>query len=236
MLNGEEMIINSIFNSINGEITSLFQGSLSTFIRLQGCNLKCSYCDTQYAWESKEGKEMSIDEIIKEIEKLKCKNITITGGEPLLQKDELSKLTLKLLYKRYRITVETNGSQYLNRRNFLLGNWDNQSLVVDYKLPSSKQESKMSYSLFSELEERDWVKFVILDRQDFIYSVNVRKKLEKGGCKARFAYSPVFTNAIYSQPLATRLNPNILLDWLKEYDLYDSCINLQLHKLINLKE
>jgi 7-carboxy-7-deazaguanine synthase len=227
------MRINRIFNSINGEITSLFQGSISTFIRLQGCNLRCSYCDTKYAQNFKEGREMSIDDIIHEVYRIGCKNITITGGEPLLQKIELYELIGYLLNHGYKITLETNGSFSFERYVKYTNKWENLSIVADYKIADS---SEMNNNLFSQLWSTDWIKFVILTKQDFIHSIEVRKKLKGNGCKAKFAYSPVFRGPKYSGSSSTILNPNTLLEWLKEYNLYDSYINIQLHKLINLKE
>ena len=79
------MIVNEIFSSIDGE--GLRTGELTTFIRLAGCNMRCSYCDTAYALNSSSGREMSINEIVREIEKYKVNNITLTGGEPLIHKN-----------------------------------------------------------------------------------------------------------------------------------------------------
>ena len=99
--------INEIFTSIDGEVNRYGQGGLTTFIRLAGCNLQCSYCDTKQAQAMDTGVDMTIDEITERIEVSK---VTITGGEPLCQKDELIELINSLCFTDIRVTVETNGS------------------------------------------------------------------------------------------------------------------------------
>jgi len=100
------MKISELFTSIQGEGPNI--GVPSTFIRLAGCNLRCKWCDTKYAWS--EGKNISIDKIIKYIERQGLKHVVITGGEPLLQKEDLEILCWELLF-RYDIEIETNGTQ-----------------------------------------------------------------------------------------------------------------------------
>ena len=97
------MFVNEIFYSIDGE--GLTAGKLAIFIRLSGCNMNCSYCDTKYALKKTSGTYMTIDEILNEISKYNCKNITLTGGEPLLTK-ESNVLIEKLLEKGYKINIE----------------------------------------------------------------------------------------------------------------------------------
>ena len=101
------MKVIELFLSVNGE--GLKSGELATFVRFAGCNLRCPYCDTKYSYENPKYIEMSIDEIISKIESFKAYNVTLTGGEPLIQKD-IDILIKKLSDKGYRVELETNGS------------------------------------------------------------------------------------------------------------------------------
>ena len=103
------MKIRSIFTSVDGEINDFHQGRLSVFVRLAGCNLNCSYCDTKYAQSIKAGTEKSISEIVSNVCKFNLDKVTITGGEPLLQADEVKILIKELSTKGKKITIETNG-------------------------------------------------------------------------------------------------------------------------------
>ena len=105
------MKVCEIFYSIEGEGIEI--GRLEVFVRLSGCNLRCKWCDTKYAWE--EGKEMSVDEVIKEIKKYPCKSVSITGGEPLLQREEVFELVKKLKEMGYWIQINTNGTIFDER-------------------------------------------------------------------------------------------------------------------------
>ena len=152
------------FISINGEGTKA--GQLAVFIRFAGCNLNCSYCDT--AWANKEDvpvTEMTEFEIYDYIKNTGVKNVTLTGGEPLLR-DDVDKL-LKLLSsdKSIKVEIETNGSIDLYDYRQIS---DNISFTVDYKLPSSCMEHLMEMENSEELEERDTVKFVVSDNNDLL--------------------------------------------------------------------
>ena len=128
------MKVNEIFSSIDGE--GIRAGELATFIRLAGCNLRCNYCDTQYALETSSGKEMTIDEILEEVAKYNVKNITLTGGEPLIHKD-VEKLINKLLENNYKVNIETNGAVDIEK---YIGKC---LITMDYKTKSSQMEEKM---------------------------------------------------------------------------------------------
>lgn len=173
------MKINEIFSSIDGE--GYRAGELATFIRVPGCNLRCNYCDTKYALDENAGKEMSVKEILKEVEKYRVKNITITGGEPLIHK-EIDLLIDLLIKKGYKINIETNGSvkidKYLNKC----------LITMDYKCTSSLMEKKMLLENIEKLTENDVLKFVIRD-SDF---ENVEKVLEKYKIKSYIYISPVY--------------------------------------------
>jgi len=148
------VIVNEIFGSIDGE--GIRTGELASFIRLAGCNLRCTYCDTLYALNHKDGKEMEIKEIVEEIDNIGYKNVTITGGEPLTHKD-IDLLIETLLEKGYKINIETNGA--VNIEKYL-----NKCLItMDYKTPSSLMEDKMLLSNLEKLTENDVLKFVVKD-------------------------------------------------------------------------
>jgi len=216
-----QLNVHSIFRSIDGEITPCSpQGRLSTFIRLAGCNLSCDYCDTERAQSVESGKMMTIDEVMEEVFKFPTIKITITGGEPLLQKQAVTEL-MKALWIQGRvgleISIETNGSIPLPP------GWETfTGFVVDYKLPSSGMETMM-------MKEQEWVhlskgvvvKFVIQDGNDFARAAHIQRKYQSRGCQALFAYSPAHES----------LDPADLVKWMKSSGL-DCSINLQLHKII----
>lgn len=202
--------ISEIFLSIQGEST--FSGLPCIFIRLTGCNLRCSYCDTTYSY--KPYKDIAITEILREIEKYHpVKLVEITGGEPLLQKNVIS-LMEQLHKKGFRILLETNGSiladkvpQYVHK-------------IMDIKCPGSNQEDKFCIENLSHLDsERDEIKFVLSDRFDYQWSKEKITSYHLQNYKILF--STVFTE----------LKPKILAEWIVE-DRLDVRLQLQLHKYI----
>lgn len=213
------MKIFEIFTSIDGEVCGISaQGSLTTFVRFAGCNLNCIYCDTKYALKLSDGKEMSVNEVVDEVKKLKCKKVTISGGEPLLQKKEFDQLTKVLWHEGFRISVETNGS--FLPEGYGIGSW-----IVDYKLPSSGCYDKMEEENFVFLNSVDYVKFVIMDKYDYERAGLVMIWLKESGCKANFAFSPAF---------GTDVQKNIV-DWLVKDKLFDVIVNVQIHKFLGIK-
>lgn len=200
------MNVNEIFYSIDGE--GIRTGAPAIFIRLTGCNLRCSYCDTTYAFH--DGKEMSINEIIEEAEKYGCKNITVTGGEPLLQGKELIK---KLCRKGYSVNVETNGSIDISDIQH-----HNCIVTMDYKLPSSKMEHAMILSNISKLRNDDVLKFVCED-SDIDRAVEIIK-----------TYKP--SCYIYLSPVFKKCNPQRLVEIVKGLKNPKIRMQIQLHKII----
>lgn len=164
---------------------------------------------------------MTLEEIIEVVEGLGNKNITITGGEPLLQKDEIKKLLFEFeVFYDYCISIETNGS-------IPIPDWMIDSWVVDWKGPSSAMREKMDLANFEALGEKDFVKFVIADFDDFIDALSVVESLSESGCY--FAFSPSYG----------RLDPIILASWMQKSPVLKeqgAILNLQLHKLLNLQE
>jgi len=145
---------NEIFYSIQGE--SSYTGRPCVFVRLTGCNLRCSYCDTQYAYT--EGEELEIDEIVGRVTSYRCPLVEVTGGEPLIQK-ETPGLIHRLLTKGFETLMETNGSQDISQV-------DNRCVkIVDIKCPFSGQTSHNDLQNLNRLTDHDEVKFVIADRE-----------------------------------------------------------------------
>ena len=156
------MKINEIFYSLQGE--GKWAGLPNIFIRTTGCNLRCSYCDTKYAYHS--GEEMNIDSILKIINKYPCKNICLTGGEPLLQNDTPS-LINALIDKKYNICLETNGSLKIEG----LSNKKSLIISLDIKCPSSNMDDKNLFSNIKFLKEKDQFKIT-----NFNWSFSFKKK------------------------------------------------------------
>ena len=174
------------FVSINGE--GLRQGELAIFIRFANCNLRCSYCDTKYSFDNPIYKEESVDEIIDYVNKQNIKNITITGGEPILQED-IKELLIKLSEKNYNIEIETNGSININT----LASIKNISFTLDYKLPSSLMEKFMDIDNYKYISKKDSIKFVCgsnLDLEKMKEIINKYNLIEKTNCLV----SPVFNS------------------------------------------
>ena len=202
------MKINEIFYSIQGE--GKWMGLPNIFIRTTGCNLRCSFCDTTYAYET--GEEMSIEEIINRIRKHPCNYVCITGGEPLLQ-EAIVQLIDVLLEKKYVICLETNGSIDIEN---LVGK-KSLSISLDIKCPSSAMHEKMKFNNVSLLTCNDQLKFIIQNREDYEYA---KKNIKK--------YKP--QSAIFFQPI-WGINLKELSSWVLN-DGLDVRIGLQLHKII----
>jgi 7-carboxy-7-deazaguanine synthase len=202
------MKINEIFYSIQGE--GKWSGLPNIFIRTTGCNLRCLFCDTKYAYD--DGKEMKIDEIIKEISKYPCKYVCVTGGEPLFQKDMLELLD-RLLKRNYCICLETNGS--IDIENIV----GKKSLMIslDIKCPSSNMHEKMCLENLSLLKKDDQLKFVIGDIKDYDYAKKIINK-----------YKPVCT--VFFQPV-WGINAKQLAEWILNDEL-NVKLGLQTHKMI----
>ncbi|MCD7826439.1 MAG: putative 7-carboxy-7-deazaguanine synthase QueE [Clostridiaceae bacterium] len=205
-----------IFLSINGEGPKA--GELAVFVRLQGCNLSCSYCDT--AWANEEHAPcrcMTVPAIVREVCRFGVKNVTLTGGEPLLQ-PEVKELLLALTRAEMEVEIETNGSVSLKP---FAGLSENISFTMDYKLPGSGMEQAMDRNNFKVLTERDAVKFVVSDRQDLLRALAVAKEdLSQSGCQ------------IFLSPVFGKIQPDEIVAFMKEEQFTRARLQLQLHKLI----
>ncbi|MGC8565846.1 MAG: 7-carboxy-7-deazaguanine synthase QueE [Thermoplasmata archaeon] len=163
------MKVNEIFFSLQGE--GLYIGVPMAFVRFTGCNLRCKWCDTKYAWE--EGSEMSMDNIISDVKKYPTNWVCLTGGEPLLQKD-IYKLIDKFLSMDYKVLVETNGSMSIEN----IPCEENVIIDMDIKTPSSGMSQFNDYSNIEMLGSKDYVKFVIQDDVDYNFMKDILKNYE----------------------------------------------------------
>ena len=163
------MRIAEIFYSLQGE--SSYSGKPCIFLRLSGCNLSCSYCDTQYAQER--GEEIPIADILGRLEAYACPLVEITGGEPLLQED-VYPLCDKLLHQGYTVLLETNGSQDISRVP------QGVVRIMDIKCPGSRMSGYMCWENIPRLEARDEVKFVISSRDDYTWARGIMSRYELG--------------------------------------------------------
>ena len=202
------MKINEIFYSLQGE--GKWTGLPNIFIRTSGCNLRCSFCDTKYAYD--DGIEMSINEILNQIRKFPCKYICITGGEPLLQNETLELIDV-LLKRDYDICLETNGSINIEK----LSNKKSLLISLDIKCPSSNMHEKADLKNLLLLRKDDQLKFVIKDKEDYNYAKKIVNE-----------YNPICT--VFFQPV-WGTNPMDLADWITS-DGLNVKLGLQIHKVI----
>lgn len=203
------------FISINGEGSKA--GQLAAFIRFQGCNLNCSYCDSKYA-NSDDAKYslMTEEEIINYLNENKIKNVTLTGGEPLLQKN-IKSLIFELLKLNYNVEIETNGS--VNIKPFIS---DLRPIfTLDYKTPSSLMENYMNEKNYNYLTKDDVVKFVVGNQKDLITAKNIIDK-----------YDLINKAQVYFSPIYGQIDPKEIVAFMIENQLNGVNFQLQLHKYI----
>ncbi len=212
------------FTSINGEVNFRHQGSLTHFLRFSGCNLSpgCLYCDTTYAQCVDDGQVTSIRELMKTVPSVtEVENITITGGEPLVQSQLV--YLIELLAKRgYYVNIETNGSLPIPR--ILSKLRDHVGWTIDLKLPSSGHYNLLHMgNLPKDLCNNDWIKFVIANPTDYACARSIMKIFDKSF--TNFAFSPMVTNTFSANDLAGWMLVN------KD----KAVLSVQLHKLIGVK-
>ena len=202
--------VTEIFYSIQGE--SLYSGRPCTFVRLSGCNLRCTYCDTSYAYEP--GTEMTISSILSQVASHGCPLVEITGGEPLLQ-EETPSLILQLLDEGYEVMVETNGSLDIS----LIDN--RCTRIIDMKCPTSGEDSQNDFGNLERLNAKDQVKFVIGNREDYAYAKRIISRI----------VPTLPSHHVLLSPISGILKPSILTEWILA-DRIEARLHLQLHKII----
>lgn len=180
-LRGDGLRINEIFFSIQGEGTKA--GLPCVFIRLTYCNLRCVYCDTEYAFY--EGKDMTIDDIMNDVKKYNCNLVEVTGGEPLVQ-EGVHVLMKRLCDDGYSVMIETGGSLPIENIDKRV------KIIMDLKTPYSKMEKKNRYENIEYLKPIDEVKFVVGSREDYEWTKELISKYDLINKTEQVLISPVF--------------------------------------------
>jgi len=200
--------INEIFYSIQGE--SSYNGMPCIFIRLTYCNLRCSYCDTEYSFY--EGKDMSIKNILKKIKRYNCKLVEVTGGEPLLQKESIN-LMKELIKENYAVMLETGGSLPIKDVPKKV------IKIIDFKCPTSEMADKNDWSILDDMAEHDEIKFVIGNQDDYNWS------------KEKIRDYKLENKTILFSPVYDVLDSKKLSEWILK-DGLNVRMQIQLHKHI----
>ena len=203
------MKINEIYKSIQGEST--YAGRPCVFIRTTGCNLRCEWCDTAHAFD--EGREMTVETILAQVEAYSCRLVELTGGEPLLQK-EAPLLATKLLDGGHTVLIETSGSLDIRPVD------PRAVIVMDIKCPGSGMSGAMRWDNIPSLKPTDQVKFVIKDRSDYDWAVDVLER-----------YPLLNRRVVLFSPVFGTMDARLLAEWILE-DGLSVHLQLQLHKYI----
>ncbi len=206
----EMLTVNEIFHSIQGESTRA--GVPCVFVRLTACDLRCSWCDTPYAFS--EGRKRSVDDVLAEVEGYACPLVEITGGEPLLQEDVYT-LMNALIARGHVVLLETGGHRGLDRVP------DGVVTVMDVKCPASGESHRVDWANLDRLRPGDEVKFVIQDRADYEFARNVVSERALADKVAAVLFSPVH-GVLDARELAA---------WILE-DRLPVRLQLQVHKYI----
>jgi len=215
MIADNNLRINEIFYSIQGEST--YAGQPCVFVRLTYCNLRCTYCDTEYAFY--EGSDKTLDEIMQSIAAFGCRVVEITGGEPLLQKPVFELMT-RCCDAGYQVLLETSGSLDISHVDSRV------IRIVDMKCPSSGMADKNDYDNLLRMTERDELKFVIGNREDYLWSIDLLRRSHVAERVHAVLFSPVFDST----------EPHELVQWILDDRLPADFLNLrfqlQMHKFI----
>ncbi len=204
------LTINEIYHSIQGEST--WAGCPCVFVRLTFCDLRCSYCDTEYAFY--EGKKQTLAEITRAVAAFDCPLVEITGGEPLLQKNVLPLMTA-LADAGHTVLLETSGAHDISKVDARVHR------IMDLKTPSSGEAERNLFSNVEYLTARDEVKFVIGSREDYEWS---REKVERYNLSKR-------CRAVLFSPIFGRIDPRQIVEWILA-DKLPVRFQLQMHKFI----
>lgn len=205
----KQLKISEIFYSLQGEST--FVGLPTVFVRLTGCPLRCSWCDTEYAFSG--GKWIDIDDIVEQVKSYGTPYVCVTGGEPLSQK-RCIKLLDKLTENGFNVSLETSGALSLANVN------DKVTIIMDLKAPGSGEESKNLYENINYIDSKDQIKFVIKDRVDYHWTQNIINR-----------YNLIDKCEVLLSPVAGEINPTDLATWILD-DKMLVRFQLQLHKIL----
>jgi 7-carboxy-7-deazaguanine synthase len=204
------LTINEIFYSVQGE--SSYAGRPCVFVRLTGCDLRCSWCDTPYAFH--EGARRPLEDVLSEVDRFGCELVEVTGGEPLLQ-PEVYPLMDALLERGKTVLLETGGHRSTQRVP------EPVVTILDVKCPGSGESARMDWGNLGRLRPHDEVKFVVRDREDYEYARDV---IARFGLAGRVA-------AIHVSPVHGVLDARLLSEWVLA-DRLPARVQLQLHKYI----
>lgn len=202
------MKIHEIYYSIQGEST--FTGLPCIFVRTSGCHLRCTYCDTRHAYYA--GSEMSLDDIVTEIQQFPANLVEITGGEPLLQ-PEINELATALLNYGYTVLCETSGAVDIDKIDQRVHR------IVDIKTPGSGEVERNDWENLKRLTKRDEVKFVICDRNDFDWAVHI------------YHYYQLAQHTVLFSPSFAEMKNETLVNWILEAHI-PVRFQVQLHKYV----
>jgi 7-carboxy-7-deazaguanine synthase len=219
------MQITEIYKSLQGEST--YAGLPCVFVRLTGCNLRCSWCDTEYSFYG--GKRMTPEQVFEEVERLTTPSglVEITGGEPMLQERELVPLMQRLLDSGYKVLLETSGERPLENVPADVVK------IVDVKCPDSGEADTFRMENLAALRARDEVKFVISDRVDYEFAREFTARHQLARRVNAVLFSPAFAKDAAGARDASKclLDPQQLAEWMLE-DNVPARLGLQIHKLI----
>lgn len=208
----EVLSVNEIFLSLQGEGTRA--GLPCAFVRLAGCNLRCRWCDTQYAWAP--GQNMPLSAVLRQVADLDCRRVEVTGGEPMAQAATPGLLS-RLCNAGFETLLETNGSLDLSRVDARVVK------IVDVKCPSSGHGDSFLPANLELLLDHDEVKFVLADRADFDYAAAfISRHASLAKCERIFS------------PVVGSLEPATLVKWILDAKL-DVRLGMQLHKIIHVR-
>jgi len=219
------MQITEIYKSLQGEST--FAGLRCVFVRLTGCNLRCSWCDTEYSFYG--GKKMTSEQVLDEIDRLSPDGglVEITGGEPMLQERELVPFMQRLLDSGYKVLLETSGERALEHVPAAVVK------IVDVKCPGSDEGDSFGLENLETLTARDEIKFVISDRNDYEFARDFTRRHDLATRVNAVLFSPAFSKAASGARDASNclLDPLQLAEWILEDNLAVR-LGLQIHKMI----
>jgi len=219
------MQISEIYKSLQGEST--YTGLPCVFVRLTGCNLRCTWCDTEYSFYG--GKKMTLEQVFDEVEHLNPSRglVEITGGEPMLQEREVGPLMQRLLGAGYKVLLETSGERPLETVPAGVVK------IVDVKCPDSGEADTFRMENLATLRPHDEVKFVISDRVDYEFARDFAAQHQLAGRVNAVLFSPAFSKDASGARDASKclLDPQQLAEWILE-DNVPARLGLQIHKLI----
>ncbi len=204
------LTVNEIYHSIQGEST--WAGEPCVFVRLTFCDLRCTYCDTEYAFY--EGKKMTLPAIVETVKAFECSLVEVTGGEPLLQKNVLPLMTM-LADEGHTVLLETSGAHDISNVDARVHR------IMDLKTPGSGEVARNLFANIEHLTPRDEVKCVIGSREDYEWS---REQVRQHDLTAR-------CRAVLFSPIFGRIEPRQIVDWILE-DKLPVRFQLQMHKFI----